>query len=124
MKFLKNKGFVEARLEVSLVNLYLNGADLSRVVFALWAFYLAPILAVWDTGIGIADDEHARIFEAFTQADGGLARRYEGVGLGLAYPRRMADLMGGEVRVESTVGKGSRFIVTLPAPAAQGAAVQ
>ena len=70
---------------------------------------------VWDTGIGIADGEHERIFEAFAQADGGLARRYEGIGLGLAYARRMADLMGGEVRVESTVGKGSRFVVTLPA---------
>ena len=79
---------------------------------------------VWDTGIGIADGEHDRIFEAFAQADGGLARRYEGIGLGLAYAQRMAALMGGTVRVESTVGKGSRFIVTLPAPAAQGAAVR
>ena len=71
-------------------------------------------LAVWDTGIGVADAEQERIFEAFAQADSGLARRYEGIGLGLAYARRMADLMGGEVRVESTVGKGSRFVVSLP----------
>ena len=78
---------------------------------------------VWDTGIGIAEDEQDRIFEAFAQADSGLARRYDGIGLGLAYARRMADLMGGEVRVESAVGKGSRFIVTLPAPAVQGAAL-
>lgn len=72
--------------------------------------------AVWDTGIGVADGVRERIFEAFTQADGGLARRYAGIGLGLAYARRMADLMGGQVRVESTVGKGSRFVVSLPAP--------
>ncbi|MFN8467362.1 MAG: PAS domain S-box protein [Caldilineaceae bacterium] len=78
---------------------------------------------VWDTGIGIADGEHNRIFEAFAQADGGLARRYQGIGLGLAYARRMADLMGGDVQVESTVGEGSRFIVTLPAPALHGAAL-
>lgn len=77
--------------------------------------------AVWDTGIGVADGERERIFEAFAQADGGLARRYEGIGLGLAYARRMADLMGGEVRVESTVGKGSRFVVSLPAKAELGA---
>jgi signal transduction histidine kinase len=77
--------------------------------------------AVWDTGIGVADGERERIFEAFAQADGGLARRYEGIGLGLAYARRMADLMGGEVRVESTVGKGSRFVVSLPAKAEHGA---
>ncbi len=77
--------------------------------------------AVWDTGIGVADDERERIFEAFAQADGGLARRYEGIGLGLAYARRMADLMGGEVLVESTVGKGSRFVVSLPVKAELGA---
>lgn len=70
--------------------------------------------AVWDTGIGVADSARERIFEAFTQADGGLARRYEGIGLGLAYAQRMTALMGGEVRVESAVGKGSRFVVSLP----------
>ena len=78
---------------------------------------------VWDTGIGIADGEHERIFEAFAQADSGLARRYAGIGLGLAYARRMADLMGGAVRVESIVGKGSQFVVTLPAPAGEDAAI-
>jgi PAS domain S-box-containing protein len=70
---------------------------------------------VWDTGIGIADGERARIFDAFTQVEGGLARRYEGIGLGLAYAQRMAGLLGGGVVVESAVGSGSRFVVTLPA---------
>jgi signal transduction histidine kinase len=70
---------------------------------------------VWDTGIGIADAERARIFEAFTQVDGGLARRYDGMGLGLAYAQRMVGLLGGSVVVESAVGSGSRFVVTLPA---------
>jgi PAS domain S-box-containing protein len=71
-------------------------------------------LAVWDTGIGIADTQHERIFEAFMQADGGLARRYDGIGLGLAYARRMVNLLGGTVAVESTPGRGSRFVVKLP----------
>jgi signal transduction histidine kinase len=71
-------------------------------------------LAVWDTGIGIADTQHERIFEAFMQADGGLARHYEGIGLGLAYARRMANLLGGTVAVESSPGRGSRFVVKLP----------
>jgi two-component system, sensor histidine kinase and response regulator len=80
-------------------------------------------VSVWDTGIGIADGEREWIFEAFAQADSGLARRYEGIGLGLAYARRMVALMGGEVRVVSLVGQGSRFIVTLPAPTVQGTIV-
>ncbi len=71
--------------------------------------------AVWDTGIGIAGGEQERIFEAFTQADAGMARRYQGIGLGLAYARRMADLFGGTVELQSALGQGSRFVVTLPA---------
>jgi PAS domain S-box-containing protein len=69
---------------------------------------------IWDTGIGIDDGIQERIFEPFTQADAGLARRYEGIGLGLTYARRMAALLGGSVTVESRVGSGSRFVVTLP----------
>jgi PAS domain S-box-containing protein len=69
---------------------------------------------VWDTGIGIDGSARERIFDAFTQADAGLARRYEGIGLGLTYAQRMAHLLGGSVTVESRVGSGSRFVVTLP----------
>ncbi len=72
-------------------------------------------MVVWDTGIGISEEQQARIFDAFMQVDGGLARHYDGVGLGLAYAQRMAALLGGQCSVQSALGQGSRFTVTLPA---------
>ena len=72
-------------------------------------------LVVWDTGIGIVQEQHTTIFQPFIQVEGGLARRYEGIGLGLAYVARVVDLLGGTVTVESTPAEGSRFTVTLPA---------
>ena len=72
-------------------------------------------IVVWDTGIGINPDQFAKVTEPFTQADSRLARAYEGAGLGLAYVTQMVDLLGGRLDVESSPGRGSRFIVTLPA---------
>ena len=69
---------------------------------------------VWDTGIGIAEEQQGRIFDAFTQADNGLAWHHDGIGLGLAFTQRMATMLGGDCTVQSTPGSGSRFIVTLP----------
>jgi signal transduction histidine kinase len=69
---------------------------------------------VWDKGIGIAPENLPRLFESFVQLDARLAREYSGTGLGLALVRRMAELHGGQVKVESEVGAGSRFTLALP----------
>jgi signal transduction histidine kinase/DNA-binding response OmpR family regulator len=75
---------------------------------------VAVTLSVSDTGIGIAKDQHATIFDAFTQADGSTTRRFGGTGLGLTISARLAELMGGTIRIESEPGRGTQVYVTLP----------
>ena len=84
---------------------------------------LPVLIEVEDTGPGIAEDKLALIFDKFTQADGSISRRYGGTGLGLAITRKLVELHGGRIWVESKVRRGSAFFVWIPlARAAAGAA--
>ena len=68
-----------------------------------------------DTGIGMTAEQMQGLFKEFTQADSSTTRKYGGTGLGLALSRRLCQLMGGDITVESQSGKGSSFAVHLPA---------
>jgi signal transduction histidine kinase/ActR/RegA family two-component response regulator len=70
--------------------------------------------SVIDSGIGIPQDKHRLIFEAFSQADGSTTRRFGGTGLGLTITAKLVALMGGRIWIESEIGQGSTFHVTLP----------
>ncbi|WP_431112212.1 response regulator [Variovorax paradoxus] len=112
------------RVEQILKNLLSNAikfTDSGEVALVVSA---APdggaVFAVSDSGIGIAPDQQALIFEAFHQADGTTSRRYGGTGLGLSISRDLTGLLGGTLAVQSQPGRGSTFTLQLPAVAPQG----
>jgi two-component system, sensor histidine kinase and response regulator len=111
-----------ARLSQILVNLISNAikfTERGEVVLRVTAKSVDPTQAVLgfaisDTGIGIEPETQGTIFDAFTQADSSTTRRFGGTGLGLAIASHLAQLMGGRIRVESALRKGSTFHVTIP----------
>lgn len=118
----------ERRFEQILLNLLGNAikftdqgevelqAEIRRGIMLRGAVCEQPTirLRVSDTGIGIQAEELPNLFQPFRQIDSGLSRKHEGTGLGLAICRRLAELMGGEIEVESEWGRGSTFSLTLP----------
>jgi CheY-like chemotaxis protein len=123
------------RLRQVLVNLLSNGIKFTAAgeVVVHVKVLLAPEsgperpdtwllqFSVRDTGIGIPVDQLARLFQSFSQADASTARRYGGTGLGLAISKRLVELMGGKMWVESVPRKGSTFHFTLPMKAVEPA---
>ncbi len=109
----------ETRLGQVLQNLIGNAIKFTkRGSIVLWAKRGEPgkvLIGVRDTGIGIAEEARESIFLAFQQADGGVAREYGGTGLGLAITRRLVNLHGSEIQLQSTPGEGSDFCFSLTA---------
>jgi signal transduction histidine kinase len=98
-----------------------NGVVTVRAVRETTADGDSVVVTVRDTGIGMSPGQVARLFQEFSQADASTTRRYGGSGLGLAISRRLGNLMGGVIEVESQLGEGSTFTFRLPVSTATGA---
>ncbi|MBF0141151.1 MAG: CHASE domain-containing protein [Magnetococcales bacterium] len=120
----------DGRLRQILINLMGNAIKFThqgRVDVHLTMESAAPepflLFSIADTGIGIEEKNIGNIFEQFTQASAGITRSYGGSGLGLTISRRLVEMMGGRIGVESQPGQGSRFSFTLPVRLANAAAL-
>ena len=107
----------EQKLRQIVINLLSNAAKFTArgsIRLQAQAANGSVAIAVADTGMGIPADKLGLIFEEFEQLDATSTRVYGGTGLGLTIARRLARLMGGDIRAESALGSGSTFTLTLP----------
>lgn len=112
IKFTPKGGSVT--LEAHCVDVPGDDTDDSAGLVLMVATQRALEFVVRDTGIGIPQSEHQRVFDQFYQVDGSVTREHGGTGLGLSIVKKLVDAHGGKVRVDSTPGRGSAFYVTLP----------
>jgi signal transduction histidine kinase/HAMP domain-containing protein len=105
------------KLKQIVLNLLSNAAkftELGEIKVSAWQENGTLKLAVSDTGIGMKKEALSHIFEEFRQAETSTSGKYGGTGLGLAIVKKFVNLMGGDISVESEVGKGSKFTITIP----------
>jgi len=110
----------ERRLRQMLVNLLSNSVKFTPDGGSIGLEVIGYIeneqveFTIWDTGIGISQEQMSKLFQPFVQLDSRLSRRYSGTGLGLALTRQLVELHNGSISVKSEPGKGSRFTLSLP----------
>ncbi|MEO1464618.1 MAG: ATP-binding protein, partial [Cyanobacteria bacterium J06633_1] len=101
-----------------LTNLLSNAfkfTESGEVKVKVWELDPSTIaIAVRDTGIGIAPEDHDKIFQAFRQGDQTFTRQHSGTGLGLAISESLVAMMGGKISLDSELGKGSTFTIVIP----------
>ncbi len=106
------------RLRQVLINLIGNAIKFTEKGSVVLSIFLknenALTFAIRDTGIGISNDQQERLFKPFSQGDSSVTRTYGGSGLGLAISKRLTTMMGGEITLESELGVGSTFTVSIP----------
>lgn len=115
-----------ARLRQIMTNLVGNAIKFTEeggVTLAIRQIDSHVEIAVSDTGIGMSEQQQATIFDAFTQADVSITRRFGGTGLGLSISKKLSEAMGGDICVKSAPGEGSTFIVTVPVGDCSGVAM-